>query len=636
MSSKCATPTPSTSSSSSDESKRSPRPMVKAFPQRNTSTTSSTSSNSPRHRSLDTPIVLQPATRFALANLTTTVLRLDFWDDNDPNAIFFCKSTFNIVTQCLELPDKVVKTMKTHLEGEEELTDIAPMILSVREDPVYKTEGSTPFLASLLIAFVNQGNYDSRYRVLLRHLTTLLGVVWTEFEEVEDSLASTLLDEQFVESEQSRAVREKTARNKKIKRYLMIGAAGGVGGVLIGLTGGLAAPLVAASAGMLIGGGTAVAGLATTAGAAVLGTTMGVAGAGFTGYKMKKRVGAIEEFTVETLADGVSLSCTLVVSGWIESDTSPEQAFVHQWRHLRHTKEQYTLRYESNYLMQLGNAIEYLMSFAVSVAIQQTLLETALAGLVSAVAWPVALMSVSSVLDNPWNVCVSRAAEVGEHLAEVLLSRSHGKRPITLIGFSLGARVIFHCLLTMSKRTESVGIIEDVILLGAPVTASPKEWSKVCSVVSGRVINGYCETDWLLRFLYRTMSAQFRIAGTGPIDNRNSKKIYNYNLSHIVSLTSNFLSTQKFLQVKGHMDYSKRLTEVLHAVGVKVGPHSEDSIVDLTELEGPHEATGEAVEAINYKPEITENHPPLTLDNIHEVKVLDSPVLVDGKKQTTV
>ncbi|EGT47240.1 hypothetical protein CAEBREN_09801 [Caenorhabditis brenneri] len=621
MSSKCATPTPSTSSSSSDESKRSPRPMVKAFPQRNTSTTSSTSSNSPRHRSLDTPIVLQPATRFALANLTTTVLRLDFWDDNDPNAIFFCKSTFNIVTQCLELPDKVVKTMKTHLEGEEELTDIAPMILSVREDPVYKAEGSTPFLASLLIAFVNQGNYDSRYRVLLRHLTTLLGVVWTEFEEVEDSLASTLLDEQFVESEQSRAVREKTARNKKIKRYLMIGAAGGVGGVLIGLTGGLAAPLVAASAGMLIGGGTAVAGLATTAGAAVLGTTMGVAGAGFTGYKMKKRVGAIEEFTVETLADGVSLSCTLVVSGWIESDTSPEQAFVHQWRHLRHTKEQYTLRYESNYLMQLGNAIEYLMSFAVSVAIQQTLLETALAGLVSAVAWPVALMSVSSVLDNPWNVCVSRAAEVGEHLAEVLLSRSHGKRPITLIGFSLGARVIFHCLLTMSKRTESVGIIEDVILLGAPVTASPKEWSKVCSVVSGRVINGYCETDWLLRFLYRTMSAQFRIAGTGPIDNRNSKKIYNYNLSHIV---------------KGHMDYSKRLTEVLHAVGVKVGPHSEDSIVDLTELEGPHEATGEAVEAINYKPEITENHPPLTLDDIHEVKVLDSPVLVDGKKQTTV
>ncbi|CAI5443794.1 unnamed protein product [Caenorhabditis angaria] len=94
------------------------------------------------------------------------------------------------------------------------------------------------------------------------------------------------------------------------------------------------------------------------------------------------------------------------------------------------------------------------------------------------------------------------------------------------------------------------------ILLGAPVTASPKEWAKVCKVVSGRVINGYCETDWLLRFLYRTMSVQFRISGTGPVENQTNKKIYIYNLSHIV---------------KGHMDYSSRLTEVLEAVGVKTG-----------------------------------------------------------------
>ena len=37
------------------------------------------------------------------------------------------------------------------------------------------------------------------------------------------------------------------------------------------------------------------------------------------------------------------------------------------------------------------------------------------------------------------------------------------------------------------------------ILLGAPVTANGGEWKQVCSVVGGRVINGYCETDWLLR-----------------------------------------------------------------------------------------------------------------------------------------
>jgi thioesterase domain-containing protein len=90
---------------------------------------------------------------------------------------------------------------------------------------------------------------------------------------------------------------------------------------------------------------------------------------------------------------------------------------------------------------------------------------------------------------------------VGQFLAEILLARAHGRRPITLIGFSLGARVIYHCLLAMSKRTDcqTTGIVEDVVLLGAPVSASPKQWRQMCKVVGGRVINGYCQTDWLLR-----------------------------------------------------------------------------------------------------------------------------------------
>ncbi|PAV75698.1 hypothetical protein WR25_08779 isoform D [Diploscapter pachys] len=441
---------------------------------------------------------LSSAGRYAFADLVASVLQLDFWNEDDPSMIFYCKTTFQTLIQTMSIPEKAVRGLKAHLEGEEQIGDVADLILAIKKERLVNESGTISLMSSLLFSFVNSGNYDSRDRVLLRHIGTLLAVVWEEFEDVEDSLASTILNYQFVESERSKQAREKLQKQKKLKRYLMIGAASGVGGVLIGLTGGLAAPLVAGSIGVLIGSG-ALAGLATTAGAAVLGTTFGVAGAGLAGYKMKKRVGAIEEFAVETLTDGSGLHCTLVVSGWIDRDTSFEEAFIHQWRHLVHSREQYTLRYESQYLRKLGSAIDYLMGFAVSMGIQQTLMGTALAGLVSAVAWPVALISASSVLDNPWNVCVARAAEVGEHLAEVLLSRAHGKRPISLVGFSLGARVIYHCLLAMSQRAESAGIIEDVILLGAPVTASPTQWRKVCSVVGGRVINGYCETDWLLR-----------------------------------------------------------------------------------------------------------------------------------------
>jgi hypothetical protein len=43
-------------------------------------------------------------------------------------------------------------------------------------------------------------------------------------------------------------------------------------------------------------------------------------------------------------------------------------------------------------------------------------------------------------------VCLRRSTQVGRHLAHVLLSKQHGGRPVTLVGYSLGARVVFYCL----------------------------------------------------------------------------------------------------------------------------------------------------------------------------------------------
>lgn len=67
-------------------------------------------------------------------------------------------------------------------------------------------------------------------------------------------------------------------------------------------------------------------------------------------------------------------------------------------------------------------------------------------GLISAITWPAGLLGLASVIDNPWGVCLRRSSQVGKQLAEVLLARDHGHRPVTLVGYSLGARVIFYCL----------------------------------------------------------------------------------------------------------------------------------------------------------------------------------------------
>uniref|UniRef100_A0A914D6B5 Transmembrane and coiled-coil domain-containing protein 4 n=2 Tax=Acrobeloides nanus TaxID=290746 RepID=A0A914D6B5_9BILA len=519
--------------------------------------------------------LLRPSTRFAFSNLIVTLLRLDFYSTTDKYSSDFTNLALEILLKCSNFPEGTNRSLRAHLEIEGVTEDVAALIISIKEDPYIQAHGPIVLMVAFLKAIIETADYDSRYRVLLRHTAALLGILWDDFEEAEDTLTLSIIDEQYVESDTSRLAREKNAKRKKIKRYAMIGAATGLGGVLIGLTGGLAAPLVAGAATAIGLGSAAVIG--TVAGSAIFGSTLGVAGAGLTGYKMKRRAGAIEEFVIESLTNELSLHVVLCVNGWIDNEAS--YAFQEPWVGLQMSREQYTLRYESSYLLELGKAMEYFMTMGLSIAVQQTLMQTILHGILTSIMWPMALVSAASVIDNPWNVCTVRAKAVGEELAEVLLARAHGKRPITLIGFSLGARVIYHCLMTMSQRSDCVGIIEDVVLLGAPVSASPKQWKQIAKVVGGRIINGYCNSDWLLRFLYRTMSVQASIAGTGPVDNKDEKKIVNFNLSHIV---------------KGHLDYSKKLMEVLDSVGVKI---DKTSIKLSNEAEQGEEAS-ELVEKI--------------------------------------
>lgn len=53
-------------------------------------------------------------------------------------------------------------------------------------------------------------------------------------------------------------------------------------------------------------------------------------------------------------------------------------------------------------------------------------------------------------------------------------------------------RVVHEEVLMMEGFVGSAGIVEDVILLGAPVSGSVKHWEKLSHVVAGRIINGYC------------------------------------------------------------------------------------------------------------------------------------------------
>lgn len=55
---------------------------------------------------------------------------------------------------------------------------------------------------------------------------------------------------------------------------------------------------------------------------------------------------------------------------------------------------------------------------------------------------------------------------------------------------------LIHLNLSCSAFTlaDSQGIIEDVVLLGAPVEGEAKHWKSLTRVVSGRIINGFCRS----------------------------------------------------------------------------------------------------------------------------------------------
>ncbi|MED6283145.1 Transmembrane and coiled-coil domain-containing protein 4 [Characodon lateralis] len=450
------------------------------------------------------------------------------------------------LVQWLDLDESVMPVMGAFLSGLG-FEGIDTFLSILQADPLVAA-GATPIIQDLVSLSVKDGQYDARARVLIRHVSCLLRVSPQQLEEFEETLGERLR-EAGVESEEESSRRRRRERGRKLRRYLLIGLATVGGGTVIGVTGGLAAPLVAAGAGAVLGAGGAAA-LGSAAGIAIMASLFGAAGAGLTGYKMNKCVGAIEEFEFRPMSSGKHLHLTVAVTGWLCS--GKYSSFQAPWCSLGECGEQYCLVWESRFLRDLGSAMTSLLDGLVSMVAQEALKYTVLSGIVTALTWPASLLAAASVIDNPWCVCLNRSAEVGKHLAQVLRSRQQGQRPVSLIGFSLGARVIYYCLQELASDKGSEGVVEDVVLLGAPVDGSEKSWERMVRVVAGKIVNGYCRGDWLLGFLYRSSAAQLSVAGLQPI-NIQDRRIINVDLSSVV---------------KGHLDYMRQMDTILVAVGV--------------------------------------------------------------------
>ncbi|KAJ2582192.1 Transmembrane and coiled-coil domain-containing protein 4 [Coemansia sp. RSA 1836] len=323
----------------------------------------------------------------------------------------------------------------------------------------------------------------------------------------------------------AKALDDEKKRKWGWQRYLAAGAGMAVAGTLVGVTAGLAAPLMAAGMGAIGIGGLGF--LATAGGSAMVGSLLGIAGGGLIGKRFNTRLRGLHEFYFTQLSVAASgsgaqahyLHATILAPGFLSGAASaspfaPVTAVLGL-----DLGDAYTLYYETKELIALQSAFaNFVNSTAKSTAVSLVLKQTVLSGLIGAFAWPLAILKLGQLIDTPWAVGLERARRAGKMLADVLVSRAHGDRPVTLIGYSLGALTVFACLKELHQR-KAFGIVEVAVLLGIPADGADKDaWLAACQCVSRRVVVGYSKNDWILAFLFRASALCANLAGLTGLD----------------------------------------------------------------------------------------------------------------------
>ncbi|QHS73002.1 Mil1p SPAR_F00300 [Saccharomyces paradoxus] len=427
-------------------------------------------------------------------------------------------------------------------------------------------------ICDLFLICLQSSTYDSRSRTLLINFAKVLNMTNLEICEFERRVTDSLDMEQSTEDqvwdEQDHMKNRRRSKRRKKMAYVALAMVGG--SLVLGLSGGLLAPV--------IGGGIA-AGLSTigitgatsfltgVGGTTVVAVSSTAIGANIGARGMSKRMGSVRTFEFRPLHNNRRVNLILTVSGWMvgnEDDIRLPFSTVDPVE-----GDLYSLYWEPEMLKSIGQTVSIVATEIFTTSLQQILGATVLTALISSIQWPMALSKLGYILDNPWNVSLDRAWSAGKILADTLIARNLGARPITLVGFSIGARVIFSCLIELCKK-KALGLIENVYLFGTPAVMKKEQLVMARSVVSGRFVNGYSDKDWFLAYLFRAAAGGFSaVMGISTIEE--VEGIENINCTEFVD---------------GHLNYRKSMPKLLKRIGIAV---LSEEFVEIEEMMNPEE-----------------------------------------------
>ncbi len=418
-------------------------------------------------------------------------------------------------------------------------------------------------LHSFLLLLLSSEHYTAASRVFLLYLASSLKLGLKYLREDEEKTAKGLLEvaKQMSASQEAMKKGKESEESRKWKMRLATVA----GAAVIGLSGGYAAPLIAASVGTAMSelglGASAAAGyLGTVAGNTYLvGSLFGAYGGRMTSDMMRNLSADVQDFaflpvhgerkehddSVDAATDNRRLRVIIAVTGWLLE----KEEVVTPWRVLSPSAEVFALRFELETLMKMGQSFNTMAANSAYGYAQSAFATRAAYTELSSAIWPLALVKIARVVENPFSLAKTRAEKAGKVLAEALISRTQGERPVTLIGYSVGARVIWSCLTSLAER-KAFGLVESVVMIGAPIPSDISAWRIMRTAVSGRVVNVYSQNDYLLGFLHRASSLQYGVAGLMPISGLLG--VENVDVSESVS---------------GHLRYRYLIGSILQKIG---------------------------------------------------------------------
>lgn len=428
---------------------------------------------------------------------------------------------------------------------------------TVEDDPVFRqlyppratTCSSWPLekrcllLHALFLLLLSLENYGGYTRVLLLNIASSLRLPLCILLEDEVRVAGAL--SAFAKSIPPEVLAQKKNEEGKPSRRWKTGLAGIAGA---GVAGVLAAPLAEAGIGSVLGsigvGGTAAAGLlgAVSDNVLVVGYLLGIHGARASGKMMEHYLKDVSDFAFIPLRGSTGqdsemgkiapnyrrLRVVIGISGLVMNKAEPASP----WQCLGERSEVYTVRWELEGLSRLGTSFDILLRSAAWSMAKKEITARAneprhsfsehhakgtnqhgpVFAIMADARWPSSLLRISKIVDNNWNNGMVRADKLGAVLADVIMSKAQGERGVSLIGYSLGARAIYVCLMCLAEK-RAFGLVENAIMMGTPAPSDPLAWCAMKSVVTGRLVNVYSENDYILGFMYRTSSIEFGLAG---------------------------------------------------------------------------------------------------------------------------